>query len=567
MKKNLFRYFAFPLLLLAIITGCTEDDIVVKAGQLPDEAAIGNIGSKLRSNMSFSGIAKLELKKEVDEPVLADEIYFKLSQPAQNEVKITVSIATEMSEEFQAEIKRQNDEIKAYNLVNYKFPKPLLVPAIFPTKNVQIKDGNTLVIPVGESLSPNAKLMVSAQDLSTEYVYELLITIEKTNENMKMEKQHLSYMVNVFQKTEDLADPWDPSLKVSLDKKFLTIFYLNTETYQPLLADIFLYQLNNNSTYMVDAAYTIGNIINLRSVTVGYDAASKRALLTLSSDIRYVLEHANKYIRPLQERGRKVCLCIENGGKGIGFCNMSDAQITDFTQQVKDAIYYYNLDGVSLRDEGQGYEKEGIAPINTTSYPKLIKALREALPGKLLTLEDKGEPTESFYDVKMCGGVEVGKYIDYAWHGYDSDEEELQIIEPWESDHPYSKYTRKPIAGLAPECYGNINIPYYPGNDENQFESQNKILMWKAAGRKRNNIVVFGNDLTANEQTKYEGTTEVAFSTIDCIADDGSYWGPNPWPPFDYGMQSGDYFYGSIVEASGHSEKYQSNYRYLSKDW
>ena len=67
--------------------------------------------------------------------------------------------------------------------------------------------------------------------------------------------------------------------------------------------------------------------------------------------------------------------------------------------------------------------------INTTSYPKLIKALHEVLPDdKLLTLVDKGEPTEYFYDVNACGGIEVGKYINYAWHGYVSEEEEVQNI-------------------------------------------------------------------------------------------------------------------------------------------
>lgn len=567
MKKNLFRYFAFPLLLLAIITGCTEDDIVVQAGQLPDEAAIGNIGSKLRSNMSFSGIAKLELKKEVDEPVLADEIYFKLSQPAQNEVKITVSIATEMSEEFQAEIKRQNDEIKAYNDVpGNKFPKPLLKPSIFPLENTQIEGGKTLIIPAGKDISQSVKLMLSAQELSSDYVYELRITVEQTNTSVQTEKQNLSYMIDVYQKAEDLADPFDPNAKVIIDDKFLTVFYVNTEKYQPLLADIFVYQLTNNNTFMVEGTYTIGNIVNLRTITIGYNTTTQRAILTMNSDIHYVLEHANTYIRPLQDHGRKVCLCIENGGKGLGFCNMNDNQIADLVQQIKDALDIYHIDGINLRDNGLGYGKEGMPSINTTSYPKFIKALREAMPDKLLTLEDKGSPTEYFYDTQLCGGIEVGKYIDYAWHGYDSDQEDLQIIEPWESEHSFSKYIRKPIAGLSPSNYGSVNIPLYPTSDESLTKAQEKILIWKATGRKKNNIVVFGNDLTANEQTKYEGGTEGMISSIECIADDGMYWGENPWPPFESGMQSGEYFHGT-TQAFGHFEKWQSNYRYLAKNW
>lgn len=53
--------------------------------------------------------------------------------------------------------------------------------------------------------------------------------------------------------------------------------------------------------------------MNLRIVTMDYESATGRALLNLSSDIRDVLEKADKFIRPLQEHGRKVCLSIENG--------------------------------------------------------------------------------------------------------------------------------------------------------------------------------------------------------------------------------------------------------------
>ena len=103
--------------------------------------------------------------------------------------------------------------------------------------------------------------------------------------------------------------------------------------------------------------------------------------------------------------------------------------------------------------------------MNTTSYPKLIKALREALPDKLLTLVDKGEATEYFYDVNKCGGIEAGRYLDYAWHGYFSPTEVVEAITPNpEGTQVYSKYSRKPIAGLDPACYGSVNIPCYSDN-------------------------------------------------------------------------------------------------------
>ena len=97
---------------------------------------------------------------------------------------------------------------------------------------------------------------------------------------------------------------------------------------------------------------------------------------------------------------------------------MNDTQIADFVRQVKDVIERYYLDGVNLWDEDSKYGKAGMPEMNTTSYPKLIKALREALPDKVLTLVDKGDATEYFYDVNKCGGIEVGHYM--IMHGTDT---------------------------------------------------------------------------------------------------------------------------------------------------
>ena len=100
----------------------------------------------------------------------------------------------------------------------------------------------------------------------------------------------------------------------------------------------------------------------------------------------------------MQENGLKVCLAIMGGGTGLGFANLTDAQISDFAAQVQTAVSLYDLDGINLWDKGAGYGKEGMAPINDTSYAKLIKALKNAMPGKLLTLVDTRETTEALCD-------------------------------------------------------------------------------------------------------------------------------------------------------------------------
>lgn len=242
----------------------------------------------------------------------------------------------------------------------------------------------------------------------------------------------------------------------------------------------------------------------------------------------YVLEHRDKYIRHLQEIGSKVCICIENGGKGIGFCNMNDAQIADFVYQVKSIIERYYLDGVNLWDDDSKYGKAGMSAMNTTSYPKLIKALREALPDKLLTLVDKGDATEYLYDVNKCGGIEAGKYLDYAWHGYFSPTEVVEAITPNpEGTQVYSKYSRKPIAGLNLACYGSVNIPCYSDHNPaiRQLAAEN-IAKWKTAGYKKSNIIVYGGDLIGVEYGGYEQAVKAMLTepSFQSFMDEGDSW-------------------------------------------
>lgn len=556
------------LLLIAVVgmTGCTEDSIMMDAGKLPDEIAMGTIGSTLRSNSSFSGKAVIELTNNSEEEVVVDEIYYMLSRPAEREVKVTVKLESEMSMEFEEEIKADNAKIEAFNESMAVWRrKNLLKSAVFPAENVVTGEG-ILIVPTGKEKSSSIKLTLSTHDLPTDYnAYELLFTVEQTDADGETKKQYLRYRIDVRQKAGEMTST--NGYPATLDTRFLSVFYLNTSTYQPILADIFLYERINQKTYETEA-YSIGNIVNLRIATVGYNKESGRALLTLNNDLRYVLENANTYIRPLQDHERKVCLCIEGGGKGLGFCNMSDAQIANFTQQVKDVVELYQLDGINLWDRGSEYGKAGMPLVNTTSYPKLIKSLHDAMPGKMLTLVDEDEPTAAFYDPNLCNNIVVGKYIDYAWHGYVNEIEEVQIIEPWETDHRYSDYTHKPIAGLTAERYGSVNVPLYPKSAGKIVDASiKKVILWKKDGnRKKNNIIVFGSDMISDEQNQYEyGMVNRYLSFINVIADDGLDWGKSARPPFLEGTVLGEYNY-NIVVTSKHAQ-FNAGYLYLAKDW
>lgn len=575
MKTKYITTIILPMLALcaAGLTACEEESIGLDAGTLQDEESFALIRSAMRSDHSFSGITKVDLfaaeEGEDPETVLIDKLFLTLDKPATGDVTAEITIGDTFTEEYLAEVERRNAQVKAYNNYVQRFgssPLPLFGTALLATDNLQI-DNTTLTITAGKTVSENVQVKVTGKDLDPDTIYSLPLEIRQTDASGVVRTHRQQYIIYINQEKVTIDHYEFPPMKdIELDSDLFTVLYVNVEEWSPIAANILAYIRFNKENFTFTYK-TIGNIVNLRPSTVGYDQLTGRCLFSLSPDLRYVLENSARYIRPLQNMGRKVCVCIQGGGKGLGFCNMTDTQIADFSAQVKEVVELYGLDGINLRDEGSGYGKEGMPPMNTTSYPKLIKSLREAMPDKLLTLVDKEEPTEFFHDVALCGGIEVGRYIDYAWHGYAKENEMIQIVEPWEMDQPYSEYARQPIAGLSPERYGSIAIPsqLIEGEGILTYEEQEQqslnMFFWKRDGRMRNKILVIYADITGKRDGAYGGQPERLLSSpYSFMADSAAYYTQRPNGTWRYRTMKYSYL---IKGLTTHSQGYNT----YKKDW
>lgn len=575
MKTKYITTIILPMLALcaAGLTACEEEAIGLDAGTLQNEESFALIRSAMRSDHSFSGITKVDLfaaeEGKDPETVLIDELFLTLDKPATGDVTAEITIGDTFTEEYLAEVERRNAQVKAYNNYVQRFgssPLPLFGTALLATDNLQI-DNTTLTITAGKTVSENVQVKVTGKDLDPDTIYSLPLEIRQTDASGVVRTHRQQYIIYINQEKVTIDHYEFPPMKdIELDSDLFTVLYVNVEEWSPIAANILAYIRFNKENFTFTYK-TIGNIVNLRPSTVGYDQLTGRCLFSLSPDLRYVLENSARYIRPIQNMGRKVCVCIQGGGKGLGFCNMTDTQIADFSAQVKEVVELYGLDGINLRDEGSGYGKEGMPPMNTTSYPKLIKSLREAMPDKLLTLVDKEEPTEYFHDVALCGGIEVGRYIDYAWHGYAKENEMIQIVEPWEMDQPYSEYARQPIAGLSPERYGSIAIPsqLIEGegiltNEEQEQQSLN-MFFWKRDGRMRNKILVIYADITGKRDGAYGGQPERLLSSpYSFMADSAAYYTQRPNGTWRYRTMKYSYL---IKGLTTHFQGYNT----YKKDW
>lgn len=523
---HIFKYVLASITALLTITACQTDAITSEEGELPDAEVIDKTFGVLHSHRSVGNHIQIGLTQ--GDGTNSDKIYYSLSQPASQLKTLSVTIDETL--------------VDAYNQTYGTDFKML------PAANVVVADNGSLKIEQGATKSEPLKIEFKADGLDPK-IYLLPVRISEAGDVFAEEqKQQLFYLTSV--RGLDLLD-------YPLDTDDIHVFYLNTDDYQPLLADIFAVEKSDGNTGERIWKRTIGNIVNLRVVQIGYDAATGGAKLVLNANIRYVLEHANKYIRPLQDKGRKVCLSIEGAGTGLGFCNLSDAQIADFVSQVKGVVERYGMDGINLWDRNSGYGKAGMPAMNTTSYPKLIKALREALgSGKLLTVTDHMAPTEYFWNTQATGGIAVGEYIDYAWTGYMREDEDVQLIDPWldpneAMDMGIMLLDRKPFAGLDATRYGNFVIPWY--SEDSPFATELvgilNVMMWRMSGYRKSNIVVYA-DLISLLQNEYEQAIPTTLTFVySCIADD--------MMDIETGELINNYF--DITHLKG--------YNYLTKDW
>lgn len=532
---HIFRCALAGIAMLAALAACDTDIITNEAGELPDVEAIDKTFGTLRSLRTVANHIPIELTQ--GDGSTFDHIIYSLTQPASQSLSLTAAIDPEL--------------VDVYNQTygtNF---------SLLPASNVTVADNGVLKFEPAATKSGSLKIEFKAEGLAPgTYILPVRVS-EAGNIFSEEQKQQLFYLVSV--RKLDLID--NP-----LDEDNITVFYLNTDEYQPILADIFAVVKSDANTRERIWKRTIGTIVNLKPVTIGHDAATNRIKLTLGPNIRYVLEHDARF-RPMQDKKRKVYICIEGGGTGYGFCNLTDAEIPDLVFQIKAVVDEYGIDGINLWDKNSGYGKEGTPAMNTTSYPKFIKALREALgPDKMVTVVDHMEPTEYFGDTEATGGIAVGDYIDYAWSGYMREDEDVQLIDPWLDPNEAMSMgikllERKPFAGLDPERYGNFAMPWYAFNNPyyENAEGYMNLIIWRASGYRKSRIIVYA-DLISRLQNEYEQSIDNIISmTYSCIADDAM--------DLETGMPINNYMSSATDSEIGGGSLGRWAYGYLTKDW
>lgn len=149
------------------------------------------------------------------------------------------------------------------------------------------------------------------------------------------------------------------------------------------------------------------------AANINYNGSS--AELYFNPQVQSVLDNAATQIAPLQAKGIKVLLSILGNHQGAGFANFPDeASAAAFASQLSNAVSTYGLDGIDFDDEYADYGTNGTPQPNAWSFPYLVQALRNDLPGKIISLYFIGPSSTTL----SYNGINVGSLIDYSWNPY-----------------------------------------------------------------------------------------------------------------------------------------------------
>ena len=155
MKNNPFKYFVFLMLSLLMVatTGCTEDDISMPAGQLPDETPMNSVGGQLCSGKTFSN--KITVSMYEGDGAVTEEICYALTKPAITAVTVKAIPSPEL--------------VAQYNSDNETDMKE------FPVANVTLGNGGSLTVAAGKKESGTISITLSPDGLKPETLYLIAI--------------------------------------------------------------------------------------------------------------------------------------------------------------------------------------------------------------------------------------------------------------------------------------------------------------------------------------------------------------------------------------------------------
>ncbi len=154
------------------------------------------------------------------------------------------------------------------------------------------------------------------------------------------------------------------------------------------------------------------------AANMNWDAAAKKRYLSFNSQLQPLVRDPKRFIQPLKDRGIKVIADILPNNQGVGFRNFQNyEEALVFARECKEWADKLGLDGFDLDEEYAAYGTVPERPVvGTTSTMWFMRAMKEVMPDKLLTLYEFGHGLNS--NVRDDQGKAPIDYFDFSWSDY-----------------------------------------------------------------------------------------------------------------------------------------------------
>lgn len=364
-------YIAIFQILAGSFSSCVDD---IQIGRIDESSyeTVNDVYGYLKNYTSAVNNAVIEIYD--DETAASGELYVGLTKENSQALDMTLKIDESVLNTY-------NEE----NGTSYE---------MFPANLVTIEENGAILIAPGIMKSDPVTVTVSNSD-NVEYnqVYMLPLSVEAVTDGVQLSNGSGHYLFCV--KRLKAPNP-------RKDSGILSFCYQEVNSLNIL--SVGEYTLKNSGKPFYDLVFIF-------AANGKYDEETGRSYVFCNENVQWLLDHREKYIKPLQDKGIKVSLSILGG-----VANFTPEAARDFAREIRKIIETYGLDGVDFDDEYDSYDATipGHMAASKETYARLVYETKKAMPDKLVTVYHIGLVGFGF-DVD---GMEPGEFIDYAYYPY-----------------------------------------------------------------------------------------------------------------------------------------------------
>ena len=381
MKYTRFIKSSFWIALLActsnVFTAC-EDDITISS----ENNSFGNIEGNFGYVKSAAGAKALTAIAINSDKHGTGHLYFELNKATNKDITVTFKV--------------DESALNTYNQVNgTNYP-------MYPTDKLSLENEGITTIPAGKRKSSSVELDIQpGGTIGTTYAVAVSAT---ASDGIETSSNNESYIY--------LVTP-QATLPNTEKGRVKTICYIEVNNENILNAGE--YTMENSKKPFFD-------IVNVFAANIRLN--EEGPYVHCNPQVTFVLENADKLIRPLQQKGIKVHLTILGDHTPAGMRSLGDEAAKDFAKELKSYVDIYGFDGISFDDEWSNYEQVGGHPglvvPSQEQYSRLIYECRQIMPDKQIGVywckQENGEPSIN-YPLGDIEGKDVNDLLDYTVFG------------------------------------------------------------------------------------------------------------------------------------------------------